>query len=111
MAELRKLFSGEEPADEEELWKAKMQIRGQYLIASENTDTRMSRLATQELYFGRHIPEDEILGQIESADVRMFQRLSDEGLSESLRQAALAVVGPESPEYSLRSAEEILEEG
>jgi len=111
LAELRKLISGEEPADEEELWKAKMQLRGQYLIASENTDTRMSRLATQELYFGRHISADEILKQIESANVGMFQRLSCEGLSDSLRHAALAVVGPESPAYDLRSVEEILEDG
>lgn len=111
LAELRRLIRCEEPADEEELWKAKMQLRGQYLIASENTDTRMSRLATQELYFGRHIPADEILGQIESADVRMFQRLSDECLSASLRHAAVAIVGPESSAYNLRCVEEILEEG
>lgn len=109
LIELWKLISAEEPVGEEELWKAKMQIRGQHLIAAENTHTRMSRLATQELYFERHIPSDEILAQIEAVDSQMLQRLANEALLDAFDQVAIAVVGPEAPRhYSLSSIEELL---
>ena len=76
LLELWKLFTGEEPVDEEEVWTAKMHIRGQHLISGENTHTRMCRLATQELYFGRHIPQEEILAQIEAVDAQVLQRFA-----------------------------------
>ena len=109
LVELWKLASADEPVDEEELWKAKMQIRGQHLIASENAHTRMSRLATQELYFGRQIPSDEILAQIEALDGQILQRLANEALVDALRQVTIAVVGPKVPQhYSASSIEELL---
>ena len=63
--ELQQLATFATPIDEEELWTAKMQVRGQHLLSAEHTHTRMSRLATQELYFGRQIAESEILASIE----------------------------------------------
>ena len=69
----------------------------------------MSRLATRELYFGRHIPSDEILTQIEAVDGQMLQRLANETLIDALRQVTVAIVGPETPEhYSISSVEELL---
>ncbi len=109
LVELWKLISGDEPVDDEELWKAKMQIRGQHLMAEEDTNTRMSRLATQELYFGQHIPSAEILRQIEAVDGQMLQRMANETLIDTLRQATIAVVGPEAPQhYNYASIEELL---
>jgi predicted Zn-dependent peptidase len=99
LRELDKLINREEPVSEEELWRAKMQIRGQHLIAAESTNTRVSRLATQEFYFGRHIPIDEILSQIEAVDIQMLQRLAEELLTSGRRQLTVAVVGPEAPEH------------
>ena len=109
LVELWKLIAGDEPVDEEELWKAKMQIRGRHLIAAENANTRMSRLATQELYFGRYIPGEEILDQIEAVDAQVLQSLAREALIDALGKVTVAVVGPEAPEhYNASTIEELL---
>ena len=97
--ELWKLVSGTEPVDEEELWKAKMHIRGQHLISGENTNTRMNRLASQELYFGRYIPDEDILAQIDEIKPQKLQFLTDEVLRDAFSQTAVAVAGPEAPDY------------
>ena len=101
--EMWKLVCAEQPINEEELWKATMQIRGQHLLSGENSNTRMSRLASQGLYFNGHISDEEILSHIESMDIRMLQRLAGETLADSLRQASLAVVGPEAPGHYNKS--------
>jgi predicted Zn-dependent peptidase len=97
----------EEPVGEEELWKARERLRSRHLIASENTNTRMSRLATQELYFGYHIPTAEIVEQIQRVDQGTVQRLAQELMAN--RCLALAVVGPQSPRhYSAEAIEKLL---
>ncbi|MCP4349344.1 MAG: insulinase family protein [Desulfobacterales bacterium] len=111
LIELWRLVTADDPADEEELWKARMQIRGQHLIAGEDTNTRMSRLATQELYFGRQIPGDEILGKIEAMNITSFQEFADKALAHSLPGITVAIVGPDAPEYySVSMVEELLED-
>jgi len=99
MGELYQLFNADKLLNEEELWKAKMHIRGQHLISGENTNTQMSRVATQELYFGGHIPDEEILAQIESINIQSMQQFAGDALRDSLGQATVAVVGPETPEH------------
>jgi len=108
LVQMWRLVTNDLPVDEEELWKSKMQIRGQHLMASEDSYTRMSRLATQQLYFSRHITPDEILAQIEAVDDLALHK-TYEDLFESLRQVTIAVVGPQVPEaYSFISIEELL---
>jgi predicted Zn-dependent peptidase len=97
--ELAKLIYADVPIDEEELWKAKMQIRSQFLIAGENTHTRMNRLASQEFYFGRHIPDKDILDQIDAIQTQELQTLAYDVLRDALGRAAIAVVGPEAPDH------------
>jgi predicted Zn-dependent peptidase len=97
--ELWKLISAKEPVDEEELWKAKMHIRGQHLISGENTNTRMTRLASQELYFGRHIPDEDILAQIDEIQTQKLQSLASDILHDGFCQTAVAVVGPKDPDH------------
>ena len=96
--ELWKLLSGIEPIDEEELWKAKMQIRGQHLISGENTTTRMNRLASQELYFDRQISDEEILAAIEAINTQQLQALAKKVLAKAFTQSAIAIVGPQAPD-------------
>ncbi len=109
LLELWQLASSDKPVDSDELWKAKMHIRGQHLIDSEDSSTCMSRLATQELYFGRSISPDEILGKIEAVDEQSLVDLSQELLLRGLSKATIALVGPEAPEhYSRESVEELL---
>ncbi len=95
LAELTQLITVDKPVDEEELWKAKMQIRGHHMISGEDTNTRMSRLATQELYFGEYLGSDNVLANIENIDIQMIEKLSRETLAENIRKPAIAVVGPE----------------
>jgi predicted Zn-dependent peptidase len=99
--EIRQLASGVRPVDQEEVWKATMQIRRQHLLDAESSHTRMSRLATQEHYFGRHFSTDEVLATIESIDAAVLQELTKNWLTPALDQAALAIVGPKvSDSYS-----------
>jgi predicted Zn-dependent peptidase len=108
--ELWKLISAKEPVDEEELWKAKMHIRGQHLISGENTNNRMNRLASQELYFGRYIPDEDILAQIDEIQPRKIQLMVDEVLRDSFCKPAVAVVGPDVPgHYQLSSIQKLLD--
>lgn len=50
-----------EPVSEEELWRAKERLRGEILIGAEASNTRMSQLATQELYFGHFLSLTELV--------------------------------------------------
>ncbi len=99
----------EEPVGEEELWKARERIRSRHLIASEDTNIRMSRLATQELYFGYHIPAAEVVQQIQQVNQGTVQRLAQELMVNGC--LALALVGPQSPHhYSAKAIERLLTE-
>jgi predicted Zn-dependent peptidase len=109
LTHLREMATGAQPIDEEEVWKAQTHIRRQHLLASENTSTRMSRLATQELYFERHLPADEVLSAIEAIDVEGLRRLASTQLNQALDHVTLAVVGPATPEsYSVDGLQQLL---
>ena len=49
-----------------ELERAKSQLKGNMLLGMESTDSRMNRLARNEIYFQRDIPLEEIAGSIDS---------------------------------------------
>lgn len=111
MIELCKMVTGDEPVDEEELWKAKMQIRGQHIIGSENTHTRMSRLLTQELYFGEQFSAEKIIEGIDAVNQRSFQTIARDALEDSISKTTIAVVGPENPDkYNASKMEALLED-
>ena len=48
-----------------ELARAKSQLKGNMLLGMESTESRMNRLARNEIYFRRDIPLEELAGQIE----------------------------------------------
>jgi len=88
-----------------------MHLRGQHLLAGENTNTRMSRLATQEFYFGEHIPSDEVLSRIDSPDHQELQRFANETFSDVPGKAMIAIVGPEETDtYCSSSVSDLLAE-
>lgn len=92
--ELKKLFSFDEPIDDEELLIAKTHLKGQHIISGENVDTRMSRLATQELYFQRYIDSDEITSAIEIVEIEALKNYLQTTLYDNLASATLSIVGP-----------------
>ena len=91
---------------EEELWKAKLQMRGQHLLASDSVHTRMSRLATQAFYFSEMLEEIEILEGIDNVSCRRVQEVAIENFA--LSDCSLTVVGPESTPYSSTTLLDIL---
>jgi predicted Zn-dependent peptidase len=54
-----------EPVSDDELRRAKDHLKGSLMLSLENTASRMSHLARQEIYFGRHFTLDETLAGIE----------------------------------------------
>jgi predicted Zn-dependent peptidase len=82
------------PVTEEELWIAKMQLKGQHIIAQENSHTCMSNLATQAFYFNRFIDSEEILSQIQQVDLERMNVITANVLSDGLTDSAIALVGP-----------------
>jgi len=54
------------PLTAEELGRAKDYLKGSLLLALESTSSRMSNLARQEMYFGRHVSLDEIAAAVDA---------------------------------------------
>jgi predicted Zn-dependent peptidase len=70
----------------------------------------MNRLAAQEFYFGKHIPDEEILTEIDAIHVQKLQSLADGILRDALGKATVAVVGPEAHEnYRISSIKRLLD--
>jgi predicted Zn-dependent peptidase len=63
----------------EELVRAKNQMKGNMLLGLETSDSRMSRIAKNEIYFGRDVPLEEVAVGIDAVTnddvVRMAGRL------------------------------------
>jgi len=81
LLEFRKLK--ESPLEDEELSRAKDQLKGNILMGLESSNSRMANLARQEMYFHRFITVDEIIARIDAvtaAEVQaMAQRLFNPG--------------------------------
>jgi len=77
LAEFRNLK--ESPISDEELTRAKDQLRGNILLSLESSNARMANLARQEMYFHQFFSADEIIARINevtAAEVQtMAQRL------------------------------------
>ncbi|MCW5891885.1 MAG: insulinase family protein [bacterium] len=67
----------------EELDRARTQMKGNMLLALETSDSRMSRIARNALYYGRDVPLDEVAHAIDAVDndavVRVAGRLFGTG--------------------------------
>ena len=90
LAELRDLRDTMVPADE--LQRAKDHLKGSLMLSLENTSSRMSQLARQQLYFGRHFSLDELLGAIDGVSAEDVQRVAMELFRDGAPVAT--VVGP-----------------
>jgi predicted Zn-dependent peptidase len=81
LGELRRL--ARDGLGAEELVRSKNQLKGNMLLGLETSTSRMHRLATCELYFGRDIPIEEVAREIEAvtndAVVELAQRLLARG--------------------------------
>jgi predicted Zn-dependent peptidase len=62
---------------ETELRRAKDHLKGSLMLSLENTGSRMSHLARQEIYFGRHFDLDELISGIEAVGGDDVQRIAN----------------------------------
>ncbi|HXE91165.1 MAG TPA: pitrilysin family protein [Terriglobales bacterium] len=66
------------PITEEELQRAKGQLKGSLMLSLESSNARMSNLARQEMYFDHFFGLDEITALIEAVTVRDLAELANE---------------------------------
>ena len=71
------------------------------MLSLENTGSRMSHLARQEIYFGRHFTLDEIMGGIEAVEAADVQRIASEIFAGELSMSVLGNLGKYRPRPSL----------
>ncbi len=92
--ELRTLKRTPVPADE--LKRAKDHLKGSLMLSLENTASRMSHLARQEIYFDRHFSLDETLAGVQRVTADDIQRVARDLLSNG--SLAVTVLGPKAPD-------------
>jgi predicted Zn-dependent peptidase len=81
----------QEPVPEEEVRRAKDNLKGSLMLGLESTSSRMANLARQYLYFGRFFSLDELADCIERVTADEIQQSARDFFDP--KQVALAVVG------------------
>jgi len=80
------------PVPDSELRRAKDHLKGSLMLSLENTASRMSHLARQEIYFERHFSLDETLAGVERVNADDVRRVATELFANG--SLAATVVGP-----------------
>ena len=93
VAELRGLKQA--PVSDAELRRAKDHLKGSLMLSLENTASRMSHLARQEIYFERHFGLDETLAGVEAVSADDVRRVANDLFSDGA--LAATVVGAGTP--------------
>ncbi len=83
---------GNEAVPEQEFMEAREQIKGHLVLGLESTNSRMNRLAEQEIYYQTYLSIDDILTKIDSVTIEDVQRISKTLLQPE--RMAWSVVGP-----------------
>lgn len=99
--ELTSLAVWQQPINEEELWKSRMQMKGQSQLAVDVIPSRVSRVATQCFFFGRRISDDAMLKEIDSLKIQQLNEVALSVLLEGLSNLTIAVAGPIDSEGSV----------
>ncbi|MDO8445304.1 MAG: pitrilysin family protein [Deltaproteobacteria bacterium] len=81
----------DELIETEELQSAKEQIKGNLILGMESTDSWMTKLAKNEIYFGRDVPIDEVMAGIDAVTAEGVRDLAGRMFKE--KALSLAVVG------------------
>ena len=96
VAEMRLLKSGAVP--DSELKRAKDHLKGSLMLSLENTASRMSHLARQEIYFEHHFSLDETLAGVDRVTADDVRRVANDLFAKG--SLAATVVGAGSPDLS-----------
>ena len=98
VAELVPVVCGEmravaEAVSDEEVRRARAQMKAGLLMSLESTGSRAEQLAQQMLIFGRPIPADEIIAHVDAVDAEAVQRVGANIAAGSVTCAALGPIG------------------
>ncbi len=75
MCEFKRLKN--EVLPEEELRRAKDQLKGNIILGLESSMSRMSNLARQEMYFQQFFSVDEIMDRVENVDAEQVMAMAN----------------------------------
>jgi predicted Zn-dependent peptidase len=90
LKELKKIKQeGITPAEET---RVKNQIKGSLILSLESSNSHMSRIARQEIYYGKHVTMDDIIKGVEKVTREQVQRVAQQLFSRE--NIALAMLGP-----------------
>ena len=92
--ELTALAVGQNPIGEEELWKSKMQVKGQSSLSADVIPNRVARLATQNFHFGESESPSQTLNKIEAVSLQSAKNVCDDVLLPGMKHLSISVVGP-----------------
>jgi predicted Zn-dependent peptidase len=81
-----------ELVSEQEIKNAKEQIKGHMVLGLESSNSRMNRIAEQEIYFGKYLSIEEIIEKIDAVNADGIKKMSAELFAPE--KQALSVVGP-----------------
>jgi predicted Zn-dependent peptidase len=84
------------PIPDTELRRAKDHLKGSLMLSLENTASRMSHLARQEIYFDRHFGLDETLAGVERVTDGDLMRVATDLFADG--SLAATVLGPSIPQ-------------
>jgi predicted Zn-dependent peptidase len=90
MKEIRKI-KDEGITDAEER-RVKNQIKGSLVLSLESSNSHMSRIARQEIYFGKYLSIDDIIRGVEKVTADQVRRLANEIFNKD--NISLTVLGP-----------------
>ena len=93
--EFRRLMG--EPLPDEELRRSKDHLKGSLMLSLENTGSRMSHLARQEIHYGRQFTLDEIMAGIDAVGADDVQRIANEIFRGGLSMSVLGNLGKYRP--------------
>lgn len=68
----------EDLVGDEELERAKRMLKGSIVMGLEATSTRMRRLAANEIVFGRHVPVEEVIAEIDAVSSNQVRAVARE---------------------------------
>ena len=94
MFELTSLAVWQNPIDDEELWKSRMQIKGQSQLAVDVIPNRVARLSTQFFHFGRRTSDHAMLKSIDALTVEKLKEVTMDIILGGMEQLTFAVAGP-----------------
>jgi predicted Zn-dependent peptidase len=86
------------PVPDGELRRAKDHLKGSLMLSLENTASRMSHLARQEIYFDRHFGLDETLAGVERVSAEDVCRVAADLFADG--SLAATVLGPAVPKLT-----------